>query len=167
MTSAADALGLLDLLAAADVEVWIDGGWGIDALVGEQTREHDDLDVVVRIEQLDAARAALEREGLSVTVDWLPTRCKLEDGRGRGVDLHPVVFRDDGSAWQHPLGDDAPYEYPRDGLAGRGRIGGREVRCLSAELQLRHHLGYEPGANDRHDMVLLRDRLGLELSPPY
>lgn len=167
MTSAADVLELLDLLGAAGVEVWIDGGWGIDALVGEQTREHDDLDVVVRLEQLDAARAALERAGLTLTVDWLPTRCKLGDMRGRGIDLHPVVFRDDGSAWQHGLGDDAPYEYPREGFTGRGRVGGRDVRGLSAEVQLRHHLGYEPGANDRLDMALLRHRLGLELPPPY
>jgi lincosamide nucleotidyltransferase A/C/D/E len=155
------------VLAGAGVDVWIDGGWGVDALVGEQTREHDDLDLVVPIVQLGTARAPLEKLGFRLAVDWLPTRCKLEDGRGRGVDLHPVTFRADGSAWQHGLGGDAPYQYPREGFAARGRIGGREVRCLSADVQLRHHLGYEPGPKDRVDMELLRDRLGLALQPPY
>jgi hypothetical protein len=28
--------------------IWLDGGWGVDALVGEQTREHEDLNLIVR-----------------------------------------------------------------------------------------------------------------------
>ena len=31
-------LALLDLLEG--LAVWVDGGWGVDALVGRQTREH-------------------------------------------------------------------------------------------------------------------------------
>jgi len=37
---------LLDLclgLQDAGVELWIDGGWGVDALLGEQTRAHQAL----------------------------------------------------------------------------------------------------------------------------
>jgi len=29
------------------VEIWIDGGWGVDALLGEQSRSHQDLDIAI------------------------------------------------------------------------------------------------------------------------
>jgi lincosamide nucleotidyltransferase A/C/D/E len=41
-------------------------------------------------------------------------------------------------------------------LDALGRIAGRAVPCLTPELQLRFHLGYEPGPTDRHDVALLR-----------
>ena len=42
-----EVLALYRLLADHHIEVWLDGGWGIDALVGEQTRPHADLDIAV------------------------------------------------------------------------------------------------------------------------
>ena len=36
---------VLDRLAAEDILAWVDGGWGIDALLEEQTRDHSDLDL--------------------------------------------------------------------------------------------------------------------------
>ncbi len=41
------AVELLGQLEEAGVQVWVDGGWGVDALIGYQTREHDDLDLVI------------------------------------------------------------------------------------------------------------------------
>lgn len=35
------------------ITVWIDGGWGVDALLRKQTRPHSDLDIAIR--QEDAA----------------------------------------------------------------------------------------------------------------
>src|SRR5436309_4366094 len=42
-----DVIEILDALAAAGVRAWLVGGWGIDALVGTQTRDHEDVDVCV------------------------------------------------------------------------------------------------------------------------
>ena len=53
------------------------------------------------------------------------------------------------------------------GLRGVGSIAQRRVRCLTPELQLRQHLGYEPDADDHHDMRRLPERFQLELRPPY
>jgi lincosamide nucleotidyltransferase A/C/D/E len=42
-----DAPEVVDLyrtLEKLGVRIWIDGGWGIDALLGKQTRAHADLD---------------------------------------------------------------------------------------------------------------------------
>ena len=30
------------------INIWIDGGWSVDALLGEQTRHHEDLDIVIQ-----------------------------------------------------------------------------------------------------------------------
>ena len=34
-------------------------------------------------------------------------------------------------------------------------------------LQVRHHLGYEPDADDRHELRRLAQRFGMELSAPF
>jgi lincosamide nucleotidyltransferase A/C/D/E len=163
---ARDVLAVLDAFDAAGITVWIDGGWGVDALLGEQTRPHADLDVVLDIARLAAARAALGPLGFALTEDELPTRCVLQDVRGRQLDVHPVTFDAHGSGWQaQPSGPS--FEYTAAGLAGQGVIGGRVVRCLSAELQLTTHQAYEPDNNDQHDVLRLCAHFGLELPPEY
>lgn len=41
---AKDVLTLLSALDGLGVHYWLDGGWGVDCLLGEQTRPHSDLD---------------------------------------------------------------------------------------------------------------------------
>ena len=43
--TAKDAINLYKLFDQHGIKVWIDGGWGVDALLGRQTCKHDDLDV--------------------------------------------------------------------------------------------------------------------------
>lgn len=38
---------LLELFAENGIETVLDGGWGVDALLGFQTREHSDLDIAI------------------------------------------------------------------------------------------------------------------------
>ena len=38
--TAADVVEVLEWLEAVGVRAWVDGGWGVDALVGEATRAH-------------------------------------------------------------------------------------------------------------------------------
>ncbi|MGH0035700.1 MAG: nucleotidyltransferase domain-containing protein [Myxococcota bacterium] len=38
-------LEVLETLEGAGVRAWLDGGWGVDALLGERTREHADLTI--------------------------------------------------------------------------------------------------------------------------
>jgi len=40
--TAAQAIQIAEGLAAAEVRSWVMGGWGIDVLLGEQTRAHHD-----------------------------------------------------------------------------------------------------------------------------
>ena len=165
----AAVLAALDHLDRVQVTIWVDGGWGIDALIGEQTRPHEDLDLVVDQAMLETASSALSALGYRhdpSVQPGLPARLVLLDGDGRHIDLHPVVLDERGNGWQ-PLGAGAWGAYPSDGLAGVGLIGRRRVRCLTAELQLRHHLGYPPDDNDRHDLRLLADHFGISLPPDF
>ena len=162
MMSAADVIEVVDTLEAAGVAVWVNGGWGIDALLCEQTRPHDDLDVVIRVADIEATLQALGELGFSMMTDERPQGFVVRDDADRRVDFHPVRFRSDGSEAQ-PMSDGPEWIYPAQGFSGSGSIGGRTVRCLSAEVQVLAHVDYEPDETDRRDMRLLRDRFGVVL----
>jgi lincosamide nucleotidyltransferase A/C/D/E len=165
MQTALDVLAILDRLAAAGVRCWLDGGWGVDALLGVQTRAHDDLDLVVAAEQLPALYAALALDDYALAEDALPTRAVLRAPPDRRVDLHPVAFDAAGGTQQLP--DGASFRYPPEGFHGRGVIAGRAIACLTAKVQLLCHTGYEPDADDRHDVQALCARFGLALPAGY
>jgi len=162
-----EVLRVVGELQARNLRVWIDGGWGVDALLGEVTRLHDDVDLVVELRALPEVYGCLGSLGLSVSEDLSPVRVVLRSPDGRQVDLHPVTFAEDGTGWQvgaSPDGSDCPY--PPEGFAV-GQILETFVPCLSAELQLEHHSGYTPRDRDRKDMARLTSRFGLYLPSSY
>jgi lincosamide nucleotidyltransferase A/C/D/E len=161
--TAGDVLEVLDLLASAGVEAWVDGGWGVAALLGTETREHDDLDVAVPISGVGTVREALGSAGFTTLRDWLPTALAMGDQGAREVDVHPLTPTPDGGGDQAQLRG-PPFHYPPP---TGGIVGGRAVRCVPAEAQLRAHLGYPPTSKDRHDLKLLTERFGLTLPAPY
>jgi lincosamide nucleotidyltransferase A/C/D/E len=168
MMTASDVIEVVGRLEEAGLRYWLDGGWGVDALVGEQTRPHDDLDVVVELSTVDRMTALLAPLGFKVTTDERPTRLVLSDDAGQRIDIHPITLDADGNGRQAgagPNGGDA--FYPAAGLAGEGAIEGHTVRCLTPQLLLLHHTGYEPQAKDRHNVKVLTDRFGLERPSAY
>ena len=70
--SSDDVAQVLDRLAACGIEAWVDGGWGVDALLGKQTRPHADLDLVIARRDCGAARTALAGLGLEHARDIEP-----------------------------------------------------------------------------------------------
>jgi lincosamide nucleotidyltransferase A/C/D/E len=165
--TAGDVLMVLDPLEGVQVRAWLDGGWGIDALVGHQHRDHRDLDLVVELLAVDALVATLAGIGFVVAEDHLPTRLVLRGDDGRQVDVHPVTFDANGTGWQAGAsadGTDCPY--PAAGFT-TGAVAGRSVGCLTAEVQVAHHSGYPPDEIDRHDMRLLQTRFHVRLPSPY
>jgi lincosamide nucleotidyltransferase A/C/D/E len=152
-----DVLDVLSLLARAGLTAWVDAGWGVDALLGTTTREHDDLDLVVRLDEIDQVRAALAQAGFRIVLrDWLPTALAVADAAGRSVDLHPVTRSRDGGGDQAQL-DGGRFHYPPP---VRGLIGGRPVSYVDATTQLFCHSGYEPTEKDRRDVAHLHRRFG-------
>jgi lincosamide nucleotidyltransferase A/C/D/E len=47
-----DVVQIIDQLGRAGVTTWVDGGWGVDASVGKETRPHSDLDLAMDSEKL-------------------------------------------------------------------------------------------------------------------
>jgi aminoglycoside-2''-adenylyltransferase len=52
--------------------------------------------------------------------------------------------------------DGGTWPYPAAGFAGRGTVAGREVHCLTPEVQVLTHAGYELDADDIRDLQALR-----------
>jgi lincosamide nucleotidyltransferase A/C/D/E len=158
-------------LSGTTSHAWIDGGWGVDALIGEQTRDHLDLDLAV--DQRDLSRIEQLFAVLGFRYDYtvkpgLPARLVLRDGRSREIDFHPLVFDKHGHGWQQ-LSDSgrAWGSYPAEHLQATGSIAGRRVQCLTPELQVRFRMGYEWSERDEHDLKLLASNFELPLPPPF
>lgn len=156
---------LLRLMEDAGIPVWLDGGWGVDALLGTQTRTHKDVDIVLPVADVPKLRELLARRGFAVRDGKPPDSFVLTDGSGLEVDVHAAAFDDEGNGvYRMQNGED--WIYPAEGLGGRGIVGGMSVRCLSPAEQVRcHAYGYVPKEKDIRDMELLRERFGVELPP--
>jgi len=159
--TAEDVVAVLGRLDGAGLWYCIEGGWGVDALLGEQTRAHGDLDLGVRLEEVDRLCGTLH-EFEHDRSEW-PSSLVLRDRLGRRVDVHPLTFNEAGDGWQANLRGE-PYRWPREHIDARGRIGGREVRCITLELQVRWHRHEGFDDVDWADMTALSRRF--DLPPP-
>ncbi|MFI7423874.1 nucleotidyltransferase domain-containing protein [Nonomuraea sp. NPDC049684] len=159
---AGELLRVRAALRAAGCQMWIAGGWGVDALVGRVTRDHHDLDLLHRAEQEPRVIGALEALGYTErdgAAPGRPARFVMADDLGRELDLHPLRFAADGSAVQDLDDRGGALRYPAAAFTS-GTVAGRRVPCLSAAQQLAFHQGYEPRERDLHDLALLRDLPG-------
>jgi len=152
-----DAIEIYLLLATRGINVWIDGGFCVDALVGRATREHGDLDIAVERQDADTLCAVLANEGFSKLAreDTSPWSFVLSDGR-RNVDVH--VFAYDASG-KNIYG----IEYPFGSLTGTGELDGVKVTCVAPEWMLRFKTAYAPTAKDIADVSALAQRFGFAI----
>ncbi|HET7399429.1 MAG TPA: aminoglycoside adenylyltransferase [Intrasporangium sp.] len=150
---------LLTIVAAVrsvGCRYWLEGGWGIDALVGRQTRAHRDVDLDIDSAFEHHVLTALHGLGYAIETDWRPTRVELA-APGRGwVDVHPLTLDAQGNARQAALAG-GWHELPRSFFT-MGSIGALAVPCFTAEAQRFFHSGYELRDVDRDDLAAL-DRL--------
>jgi lincosamide nucleotidyltransferase A/C/D/E len=166
MMSGRDVLAFVDRMNLAQIEFWLDGGWCVDALVGEQTREHDDLDIGVPIEDADAYRATMQAAGFTLCRDDGPYCYVLTDAHDHRVDVH---FFDRSTTHINADGREVfgGIAYTVDAFGATGTINGRSVPCCTPEFTMYAHTGYEPDADDVADMRVLHERLGTPLLPPF
>jgi lincosamide nucleotidyltransferase A/C/D/E len=157
-----EVVRVLDALETAGVHPIVMGGWGVDALLGEQTRPHGDLDLIVaagdEITRANETMAALRYRFLHEEVNtdsFLPRRVVWQDRLGRTADLHPFIAAD------APIVADPRFE-PR-----AGSIGGRGVVCLSPQVQLTLREAHAVRLRDAQDVRELCTRFGLPLPARY
>jgi lincosamide nucleotidyltransferase A/C/D/E len=156
---------LLQLFESAGIEVWLDGGWAVDALLGTQTRPHQDVDIILRVADLPRLREILGSRGFTIRPGGTESNFVLADDSGLEVDVHAIAFDRDGNG-VYRMENGSDWIFPAAGFGGRGLVQDVAVRCLSAEAQvLCHAHGYVPTENDLQDMELLHARFGVALPP--
>jgi lincosamide nucleotidyltransferase A/C/D/E len=157
-----DVLSVVNLFEQHHIEVILDGGWAVDALLGEQTRPHEDLDIAMPHKYVPLARALLEARGYT-DVPRSDTRdCNfvIGDAHGHLVDFHTYTFDEDGN-----LTFGLPY--PPDSLTGTGSVLNHPVRCITPEWLVQFHTGYTFDRNDYRDVSSLCQRFGMQLPDEY
>ena len=158
-------------LEADGIRLWLMGGWGVDALLGRQTRDHHDLDVLVEARSLERLCEQLRHFGFDFEYEWdeeawwiedpswsraekLPTAFVYGHPDGREIDVHVVRVEDGGhvtTLWT------VPYAITAAGLDGHGTVAAQPVRCLTAEMQRLAHIGYELPPHHLADLTLLSE----------
>ena len=159
MTSA-DVLKIYNRFKESGIDIWIVGGWCVDALVGKQTREHDDLDIAVNQKDNAKLRQLLLNDGYKEEPrsDSSEFMYVMTNDTGQSVDVHAFEYDEDGKII-------CGIEFPFGSLTETGFINGQKVNCVEPEFMLRFISWYEPREKDIHDIKVLCEKFGFE-SPP-
>jgi lincosamide nucleotidyltransferase A/C/D/E len=159
---ASDVVELLDFLEQNGLEVYVDGGWAVDALLGKQTRDHDDLDVAIPHAHVPLLRRLMATRGFHERPQADSWKCNfvLADAGDRRLDVHSYTLD---AAGKNVSG----VPYAAEHLTGTGIIAGRPVRCIDPAWLVKFHTGYEGDERDHQDVRLLCERFGLPLPGEY
>ncbi len=165
--TAPDVLSLYTELEGLGITIWVDGGWGVDALLGEQTRPHKDLDIAIEQKDVPKLCALLQSRGYKEIKleEAKPWNFVLSDENGREIDFHVVVINDEGNGMYGPR--DKGETYPAASLRGTGSILGQAVRCISPEWMVKFHTGYELKEKDFRDVSALCEKFDLPLPDAF
>ena len=155
-------LAFVQLLNENNIEVILDGGWAVDALIGEQTRPHEDLDVAVFHKDVPRIRYLLEERGFTDVPRDDSWECNFVYGNDQGhlIDIHSCSFDDQGN---HIFG----VAYTLEAFNGFGEIQDLPVRCIPPGILIEYHTGYPLDNNDYHDVKLLSRKFHLEIPEDY
>ena len=150
----AEVLVVLQALEIVGCRYWLEGGWGVDTLVGRQTRPHRDLDVDFDAAYEAEALAALQELDYVVETDWRPNRVELVAPARGWVHLHRLVLDEAGSARQAAL-DGSYHRFDRSWFTLESWTA--DPYPVTAQAQRLFREGYEHRPVDRHDLDLLEE----------
>ena len=153
-----EVTALLDLFDTHAIEIYIDGGWAVDALLGKQTRVHNDLDIATPHVYVPQIRELLidRRYKDFFRDDTRDCNFVMADNYGHQIDIHSyegnIIFG---------------VPYPFQSLTGKGCINGYKVKCISAEWLVKFHTGYPLDHNDYKDVLALCNHFSIDLPIEY
>jgi len=166
--SADDVIKFLGRMEYLDIKVWIVGGWGVDALLGTQSRAHDDLDIVIQRKDTAVACRVLEENGFTniPRPDTSAWNFVMGDNLGREIDFHVVMFDENGDGLYGAPGKEVVFP-PAGSLYDEGEIARHKVSCLTPEFTVKDHTGYKLREKDYHDVGLLCRKFNLAIPEEY
>lgn len=146
-------------LETAGIDIWIDGGWAVDAAVGHQTRAHDDLDIAVEAKNVENLLKLFALRGFKDVPSSEASRWNfvVANERAQRIDVHVVVLDESLGVLGEPLDGIA---YPAGSLTGQGILAGVTIRCVHPDFLLQFKTSYPPRPVDRHDIAVLCVLLG-------
>ena len=159
----ADVIDLYAKLESLGIKIWIDGGWAVDALLGEQTRPHKDLDIAVERKNLSRFREYLELQGYKEIERDEDKKWDLVmgDDKGHEIEAHAFIFNNDGRVVEEECWDG----YSADSLTGKGIIDGVAVRCVSLDQLFKTKRNFKK--SDEKDIEALCEKFGIEYPEKY
>ena len=162
LVEAEDVVKIVDFLETLGNEVWLDGGWGVDALLGRQTRPHRDLDLVVPLGDMMIVQDALTQRGYRLIRGGAPMSFRMTDHAVRQIDAHSVAFRPSGDGL-FEMDNGGDWLCPAAGFDGVGHVLGSGVRCLTPEAKIQRicRSGYDLDQAHLNDVIALCERYGI------
>jgi lincosamide nucleotidyltransferase A/C/D/E len=174
MVTEQDIIELYKKLSANGIQVWLTGGWGIDALLGRQTRFHKDLDVIMLLDDMVRLQELLSTDGYVLHNLWsenkmardtngklTATAFVLKDEEGREFDAHAITLNEQGNgipAWEEA----EDFIFKKEDLDGVGSVAGFAVHCITPASQVVCHSGYELPEKQVDDLEFLHAKFGVE-----
>jgi len=160
----AEVLRVTTRLDAAEARYWLGGGWGLDSLLGFQSRIHHDLDLILSDydESLPGVRDALQAVGYrTISTDragaWLPRRTTFLNGHDQIIEVLGVDWDMVDAAWKMLKGGDflAETKEARRRFFATGSLLDRPIPVLSREAQALFHTGYRHKPKDERNIERL------------
>jgi lincosamide nucleotidyltransferase A/C/D/E len=177
--SAESAVRIISELEELGIKTILDGGWGIDALLESQTREHTDIDFLVESKDFEKLKEYLDKNRFEQTDKFNKWWHMSFENESLIIDTHVIEFDEVGKAIYGPkIRDDFPFPgiFPAYALKGTGKINGKDVNCLSAEYRVRcqtrvllnlmpDNYKHVPTKKDYDDLAKLCKKFDMEMPP--
>jgi lincosamide nucleotidyltransferase A/C/D/E len=157
-----DVIEIVQLFDRHQIEFYVDGGWGVDALLRKQTRPHTDLDIAIQHKDSPQVRTLLEARGYSDVhrANSSDFNFVLGDNHRHQIDIHTYTFD---AAGNRIYG----IPYPLESLAGTGSVDGYSVKCISPEWVVKFHTAYQFDEEDYRDVKAICQHFKIEMPPEY
>ena len=157
-----DVIEIVQLFNQYEIEFYVDGGWGVDALLKKQTRPHADLDIAIPHKDSPQVCALLKARGYSDVhrADSSDFNFVLGDRQGHQIDIHTYTFD---AAGNHIYG----IPYPLESLSGDGSMDGHPVKCISPEWVVKFHTAYQFDEDDYRDVKAICQHFNIKMPLEY
>ena len=98
MVNITDVKQILQFAIDAEIKVFLDGGWGVDALLGYQSRAHNDIDIFVEKNDYQNFIEIMKANGFyEIKMEYTTLNHTVwEDLKNRIIDLHCFEYTDEG-----------------------------------------------------------------------